>query len=194
MIKDGARLRGHFIVEQTRPYDRELARRIRLSLGKDSPEYKALPRYVVGISECHNIITDEGLDRMLDVMLHGTTQTATWYCAIFESDTTPDGSETYDVPVYTESTAYDEATRPAYNEAASSSQSITNSANKAVFTISGSKTIYGAALVSVNTKGDHTGGADNVLFCCGKFTLARVVVDDDVLNLTYTVTAADDGV
>jgi len=148
---------------------------------------------LIGLTEGHNIWTDEGLNRLLDVFFHATTQTSTWYCAIFENDFTMDGDENYDVPGYTESTSYDEETRPAYNEAASSSKSMTNSANKAVFTISATKTIYGASLVSVNTKGDHTGGGNNVLACGGKFATSRACVDNDVLNLTYTVTSADDG-
>ena len=148
---------------------------------------------LIGLTEGHNIWTDEGLNRLLDVFFHATTQTSTWYCAIFENDFTMDGDENYDVPGYTESTSYDEETRPAYNEAASSSKSMTNSANKAVFTISATKTIYGASLVSVNTKGDHTGGGNNVLACGGQFAAERACLDDDVLNLTYTVTSADDG-
>jgi hypothetical protein len=103
---------------------------------------------------------------------------------------------TYATPTYTESTAYDELTRPAYNEAAASSQSITNSANKAVFTISGTKTMYGASIVgggtAASTKGDTAGGG--TLFCYAKFDNARAVYDNDVLNLTYTISAADDGV
>jgi hypothetical protein len=171
--KDGARFRGHWIIE----------------IFNNAKEMKLISK-----SECHNIITDEGLNRILDVMLHGTTQTSPWYCELFESNTTPDGSETYDVPVYTPCTAYDEATRPEYNEAASSSESVTNSANKAVFTMNDTKTLYGAALVSVNTKGDHTGGANNVLFCAGKFGTAQPVISGNVVNLTYAVSAADDGV
>lgn len=142
----------------------------------------------------HNIITDEGLNRLLNVMLHATTQTATWYCGLVETNTTPAANMNYDVPVFTESTAYDEAARPAYNEANSTAKSTTNSANKAVFTINATKTIYGAALFSLATKGDHAAGADNVLFCYALFGTARSVIDDDVINLTYTVTAADDGV
>lgn len=140
-----------------------------------------------------NIITNEGLDRILDVIFHATTQTTTWYCCLIESNTTPAANMTYDVPIYTESTSYDGATRPEYDEAAASSQSITNSASKASFVISATKTMYGASLVSVNTKGDHTGGANNVLMCYAKFTASRTVYDDDTINLTYTVTAADDG-
>ena len=143
----------------------------------------------------HNLVTDEGLDAILDIMFHADTQITTWYVAIFENDFTPDGDETYAVPGYTECTAYDEATRQEYEEAAASSQSITNSANKAVFTISDTKTIYGAALVgggaSASTKADAAGGG--TLFCCAKFTNAKSCTDDDTLEVTYTLGAADDG-
>ncbi len=144
----------------------------------------------------HNLITEEGLRRILNVMFNGGTQTATWYCGLVETDTTPTTAMNYDVPVFTESTSYDEATRPAYVEAAATTATVTttNTASPAVFTISATKTMYGAALFSINTKGDHTGGANNVLFCYAKFTAGRAVVDNDVINLTYAVTAADDGV
>lgn len=146
--------------------------------------------------DVHNLVTNQGLNHILDAVLHGSTQITTWYCCLIESDTNAAAGMTYAVPVYTESTAYDEATRPAYVEAAASSQSITNSANKAVFTISGTKTMYGASLVGGgtggNTKGDAAGGG--TLLCYAKFGSSRSVVDDDVINLTYTLSAADDGV
>lgn len=142
----------------------------------------------------HNICTDEGLNRLLDIMFHGTTQIGTWYIGLFESDTTPAGGTTYATPVFTESTAYDEATRPAFNEAAASSKVTTNSANKAVFTMNDTKTIYGAFLcgggTDPNTKGDAAGGG--VIFNAAKFASgSKSVVDDDVLNVTVTLTAAD---
>jgi len=168
-MKDGIKLRGTFIAECFR--DGQL----------------------IWTDKTHNLVTTEGLDRILNVMFHGETQTATWYCGLIESDTNPAAGMTYDVPVFTESTAYDEAARPAYVEAASSSGSMTNSANKAVFTISDTKTIYGAAIFSISTKGDHTGGANNVLYNYAKFSSGRAVVDNDVINLTYTLTSADDG-
>ena len=143
--------------------------------------------------EYDNVCTDEGLDHMLDSTFHAATQITTWYVLIFETDTTPDGDTTYAVPVFTECTAYDEGTRPAYNEAAAASQVTTNSANKAVFTISDTKTIYGAALVGGgtdgNTKGDAAGGG--TLFSASKFGAAKSVVDDDVLKVTIEITLAD---
>ncbi len=185
-IREGARLNGIFEAECYRwhePGDKN--KRFRDAQGR-------FERRLMWTEKVHNIINTEGLNRILNVFFAGTTQTATWYCTLVETDTAPDAGQTYDVPVYTESTSYDEATRPAYTEAASTAGSTTNSANKAAFTISATKTMYGASLVSINTKGDHTGGANNVLFCYAKFSASRAVVDDDVINLTYTVTAADD--
>jgi len=151
---------------------------------------------LIWVERTHNIITNDGLNHILDIVLHGSTQITTWYCVLSETDTAAAAGMTYAVPVFTETTAYDEATRPAYNEAAASSQSITNSASKAVFTISGTKTMYGAALVgggtAGNTKSDTAGGG--TLLCYAKFTASRAVVDNDVINLTYTLSAADDGV
>lgn len=196
MLRDKIKPGGRFITECWRPYDQQLARSIREKYGAASPEYKAIPRYQAWKDESHNIVTNEGLDALLDIMFHADTQITTWYCVLVETDTSPAAGMTYATPTYTESEAYDEATRPAYTEAAASSQSITNSANKAVFTISGTKTMYGAAIVgggsAPTTKADAAGGG--TLFCYSKFTSSRSVVDDDVINLTYTLSAADDGV
>jgi len=142
----------------------------------------------------HNICTDEGLNALLDIMFHASTQITTWYVAIFEDNGTPAVGSTYAVPGFaTESTAYDEANRPAYDEAAASSKSITNSANKAVFTISATKTIYGEALVGggtgADTKDDQAGGG--TLYCESLFGASKSVVDNDVINVTITLTAAD---
>lgn len=144
--------------------------------------------------ENRNLVTNEGLDAILDIMFHGSTQITTWYIALFEDNHTPAAADTYATPGYTESTAYDEATRPAFVEAAASSQSITNSASKASFTMNATKTIYGAALVGGgtggNTKGDTAGGG--TLYCVSQFTSGSKAVESaDVLKVTVTITAAD---
>lgn len=144
----------------------------------------------------HNLLTYEGLDATLNIMLHGATQITAWYCLLFEDDYTPLATNTYAVPGFTETTSYDEGTRPAYVEAESTARSTTNSASPAVFTISATKTMYGAALVGggtdADTKADTAGGG--TLFCLFSFALERAVLDNDVINLTYTITIADDGV
>lgn len=137
-----------------------------------------------------NITTDEGLDKLLNVMFHAETAISDWYIALFESDTTPAAGTTYAVPVYTECTAYDEATREAFVEAASSGQSITNSANRAEFTMNATKTIYGASLVSDSTKGD-TAASGAVLYCASQFSSSKAVVATDVLKCTVTLNASN---
>lgn len=138
--------------------------------------------------EEHNLVVNEGLDHILDAVLHGSAQNASWFVGIFEGNYTPVGSDiSADIAANAvESIAYDEVSRPAWDEAAASAQSITNSANKATFTINASKVIYGAFLISEGTKG----GATGVLFAASRFAVARTVVDDDQLLVTYTVAAA----
>jgi hypothetical protein len=175
ITKDGAKFHGKFEIEV---YD-----------NKENMN-------LISKSECHNIVTNEGLNHILNVLLNGKTQTATWYCSIFEDNQTPLAAWTYHAYADTlvdEWTQFDETNRVAYVEAASSAQSTTNSANKAVFTANtGAKTLYGAALVSLATISDHTDNANNVLLCAGLFGTAQPVIAANVVNLTYTITAADD--
>jgi len=141
----------------------------------------------------HNICVDEGLNALLDIMFHGATQIPTWYVAIFESDTTPAAGTTYAVPVYTESTAYTEGARQAYNEAAAAAKVLTNSANKAVFTMNATKTIHGAALVgggSAPTDNTNTAGGGTT-YCASKFSSAKSCESGDVLRVTISITGAD---
>lgn len=136
----------------------------------------------------HNLIVNEGLNHILNVELHGDTQITTWYIAPFEGNYTPVATVTAATitAAATECTAYDETTRVAYNEAAASSQSMTNSANKATFTFNATKTIYGAFLVSAVAKSATTG----TLFSAARFSSSKSVVDDDQLLITYTLTAS----
>jgi hypothetical protein len=143
-----------------------------------------------------NIITNQGLDFILNVMFHGTTNVTKWYLAIVESNTEAAATMTYAVPVYTECTAYSGGARPEFNEAAASSQAITNSANKASYTMTGAKTLYGAALVGGGTGVDtaaipgNTGDATGVLMCYSKFSSSKAVEDTDVFKTWCTITAA----
>lgn len=135
-----------------------------------------------------NLVTNEGLNALLDIMFAGSTQITAWYVGLFEGNYTPVATVTAATitSASTECTAYDEATRVAYTEAAASSQSITNSANKATFTFNATKTIYGAFLASASAKSATTG----TLFSAARFGSSKAVVDDDQLLVTYTFSAA----
>lgn len=140
-----------------------------------------------------NVNTDQGLNHMLDVVFHGVTAIGTWYIGLFENDYTPLVTNTYATPGFTESSAYDEATRPAFNEAAAASKVCTNTASKATFTINAGKTLYGAFLcgggTAPTTKGNADGGG--TLFASSRFPVAKVVVDNDVLMVSCSITLAD---
>lgn len=143
----------------------------------------------LGVQRDANLVTNEGLDHVLSVLLAGGTQVSPWYVGLFEGNYTPvagDTAATF-VASSTESTAYDEAARQAYVEAAPSSQSVTNSSNKATFTMNATKTIYGAFLASASAKSATTG----TLLSASRFSSSRAVVDNDQLLVTYTFSAAD---
>jgi hypothetical protein len=137
-----------------------------------------------------NIVTHEGLDAMLNIMFHASTQITTWYIAPVETDTAAAATMTYAVPVYTEWDGYTEAARQAFVEAAASSQAITNSANKAVFTSNETKTLYGACLVgggtAATTMADTAGGG--TLFCYSKFSSSKDVEATDTFKVTVSIT------
>lgn len=143
---------------------------------------------VIDREEIHNLVVDQGLNAMLDIMFHGTTQINPWYLGLFEGNYTPVAGVTAAniATNSTECTAYDETTRQEYVEAAAASKVTTNSANKATFTFNAGKTIYGAFLISDSTKG----GTSGTLFSAARFGTAKTVVSTDQLLLTYTFTAS----
>jgi len=143
----------------------------------------------LGVEQDHNIVVDEGLNNLLSVHFNAGTQITTWYVGIFEGNYTPVSTDTAAniTANSTESTAYTEANRVTWTEAAPSGQQVTNSASKATFTINATKTIYGAFLVSTNTKS----GTAGTLFSASKFAASRAVVNLDELLITYTISAAD---
>lgn len=145
--------------------------------------------------EQKNVTTEEGLNKILDVVFHGGATIATWYIGLFEDDYAPNEGDTYAVPGFTESTTYDEVNRVEFEEAAASGGSISNSANKATFTINDTATIYGAFLCgggsSASTKEDTAGGG--ILMASSKFALPKDVVDDDILMVACSINLANVG-
>lgn len=147
---------------------------------------------VVDKWEDHNLITNEGLNHILNVTLNAGSQVATWYVGLFEGNYTPVAADVHAgaggfATVATECTAYSEGARVTYNEATATGQSISNSASKATFSINASKTIYGAFLASVSSKGSTAAGT---LLAAARFGAARSVQNGDQLLITYTISAA----
>mgnify|MGYP001360965514 CR=1 FL=1 len=144
---------------------------------------------------CKNLVTNQGLQTLLDVMFLAGTQivVADWLVALTEDGASATSASTYAVPVYTECTAY-AGNRKAY-VGVRSAQTITNNASKAVFVINATKSLLGGALVGgaaagLDTPG-NTAGANCKLYCSIDFSALKPVVDTDTVSITITLTAAD---
>jgi len=135
-----------------------------------------------------NIVVNQGLNDLLDVTLSGATQDTTWFVGLITTDppTVAAADTLASHAGWTEFTAFDETNRVAWVDAGASSQSITNGASPAAFTINANgSTVGGAFLAGVNT---GTGGR---LYAAGAFTAGGKSLDDnDVLSVTATFTAA----
>jgi len=130
-----------------------------------------------------NIMTDEGLESILDVYFSDGSPTGgigTHYVGLLTATTVAGDTLGTGLDEFTDYTG----TRQTWVEAGVSSKSITNTASPAVFPITGSGTITGAFLTNV------TSGTSGVLICGVDFT-SRAVASGDTVNVTYTLTIAD---
>lgn len=139
-----------------------------------------------------NIVTTEGLNHILDILFAGDTQINPWYVGLLGSSPSPAAEWTKTEVGAADFVDYDEATLQAYVDARSS-QTVSNTASKAAFTIdTNSSTIGGAFLASASTKAVEGGAAE--ILCAAAFSGGdKSADDDDTLEVTYTFTAADDG-
>ena len=136
-----------------------------------------------------NLVTNEGLNHLLDVTLSAATQITTWYVGLISGTPTVDATDVMNSHSgWTEVVAYDESVRQTWTDGGVSSQSVSNSASVATITCStNSTTVGGAFLTSVSTKSGTTG----VLYSAGAFTGGNKSLDDgDTLEVTATYTMA----
>lgn len=133
-----------------------------------------------------NCVTNLGLNHMLDTQFHASTQVTTWYIILKDGGVT-NVADTLASNSWNEVTAYASATRPAWTEGAASNKIITN-AVAVSFAMNGSVTVGGAGLVSSATKSETA----SVLFSIEEFNEGdKSVGDGDTLDVTYTLTGAD---
>lgn len=142
---------------------------------------------VIDEFEFDNLCTTEGLNYVLNASFGVSSANASWYTGLFEGNYTPTaGAVAATVAAAaTECVAYAGATRPAWTVVASTAASLTNGAARADFVFSSAKTLYGAFLISNNTKAGTTG----TLFSIARFTTSKAVDIGDELLLTYLLTA-----
>jgi len=141
-----------------------------------------------------NIMPNQVINHVLDGIWSGATTYATWYILIFSSTSTaytPASTDTYATPNFTEASSYT-GNRPTWQEAGASAKSITNSANKASFTMNGNDAaIYGCALVNVATPGDQA-ASNGILGPVAHFPAAITgIVNNDEIKVYVTISGSD---
>jgi len=141
-----------------------------------------------------NTFTTEGMARLLNIVFRAQATEAAIYVGIFKNNVTPAVGATAAAKLGAAGTYgecqdadYDSpaTNKPAYTIASTSTASCTNAASAASFTMAGSITVYGAFLSTVAAKTATTG----TLFAAKAFTSSRAVIDNDVLAVTYIITA-----
>lgn len=132
----------------------------------------------------HNLVVDEGINAMLDYIFNSSAYTSAFYVGLLAASPVPAAGD--GLSDITEFTGYDEANRQTYTSAAAASKAVTNSANKAVFTItSDSQSIGGAFLATVNS------GTGGTLISQKAFPLGNKAADSgDTLHVTITYTGS----
>ena len=129
-----------------------------------------------------NIIVTAGLNHILDVQFHATTQVTTWYIGLKGAGTPIAADTMASHSSWTELTDYS-GDRKEWTEGAASAGSMTNGSS-VDFSITGTATIAGAFL---NTAATGTAGT---LYGVVDFSSSRAVISGDTLQVTVTVTAA----
>lgn len=141
--------------------------------------------------EHENFVVNVGIDEMLETYFNGSTYTADFDVGLIDDTGGPAPGITDTMGSHgswLELTNYDEgAPRPVLAMAAASGKVIATSA-ATVFTISSTDAFGGAFVVS---GGGDKGSSTGVLFSASAFGSVRDLVDNDVLNITYSLTGAD---
>lgn len=143
---------------------------------------------VIWQEEFNNLVVTAGLNDSLTKHFKTGVVTPTWFVGL--TGNTPNfvaGDTMGSHGGWTEVTAYAAATRPALTLGTVAAGSVDNSASKASYTVSAGGANVGGAFVADNsTKGGSTG----VLYGGGAFSQNRALLQDDVLNVTVTLTAS----
>lgn len=133
------------------------------------------------------MIVNTGLDYFLDVTLSNATQNDPHYVGLKGAGAVAAGDTLASPGAWSEVTDYT-GNRKEWDEQGVSGQSISNSGSAAEFSINGSCTVAGAFIATVSS------GTGGTLVAAVDFSGSRSLQNGDTLNVTYTITAADDGV
>lgn len=109
---------------------------------------------VLHVDKSNNLITLQGRNHILDVILGAQAKAPSWYLGLYKNPYTPQATDTAaSFPTdAAELTEYVETDRQEFVDAPASGAVITNTASRAVFTINATVTLNGTFLASIPTK------------------------------------------
>lgn len=149
-------------------------------------EHRDIEGNLKGTYDVPNGIVDEGLNHLLDVGFHGSSQVATWYIGLVDNSgfsSFADGDTLSSHGGWSEFTSYTDSTRVEWQEDAAASRSITNSTT-ADFSINASGNVKGIFVSSNNVKST---GNTGTLWSTAAFSSVVSTANGDTLKVTYTV-------
>ena len=134
--------------------------------------------------EGENLIVDEGLNFIINTALSGDTQDTTYFVGLKDTGT-PAAGWTLASGLSEMSSIYT-GNRPAWTENnVANNEEVSNSSSPASFSITGTDTVFGAFLSTVDS------GTSGTLIGAKDFTGGSQAVNNgDTLNVTYTITAS----
>ena len=133
-----------------------------------------------------NLVTNAGLNDILDKYLKGSSYTAAWYVGLKGAGTAIAADTMSSHSSWSEITDYSQSARPTLTLGTVSSQSVDNSSSVETYSINGTATVAGAFLNTDSTKSGTTG----TLYGVVDFSSSRSVLSGDTLEVTVTLTAA----
>ena len=128
-----------------------------------------------------NLVVTTGRDHYLDATLKTGNASPAWYVGL-KNTTAAVAGDTMASKGWTELIPYSDGPRPTWTAGTIATGSVDNSAAKAVFTISGTSTVFGAFMVDNSAKASTAG----TLLGAGNFAGSRAVENGDTLNVTVT--------
>lgn len=129
----------------------------------------------------HNLVVNAALDSLLAVYFDAATQITAWFLGLKGTGSAAAGDTLASHAGWTEVTAYT-GNRQAITFGTASGGSLAG--NTSTFAITGTVTVAGALIASVNT------GSSGLLYSAGDFTTPRSLANGDELDVTPTVTMA----
>jgi hypothetical protein len=136
----------------------------------------------------HNLIVNVGLTYLVGSALIGVTVDTTWFIGLTDNSPTVVAANTMASHAgWIEFDEYDETTRQAWTGVAGAAGVVTNTASPATFTINAAGGGLGGAFMAGSSTKNETA---SLLFAAKALTGGnRVVADNDVVQVTYVITA-----